>query len=217
MTRDWDVYAEVLKRVARAGVVERRRQDRLAADRAKSRQVADTELTQVRRRRDDLVARADALERKAATVLGDAGVTAEGHRSEVPSNPVTTHAEADRELARLDEQLTRAGSQLTEARDKRSVLLGRLSRIGLWAGIPLLTAVVLQVAGRRLPEVLVVVAVVCASMLLTRKLGLLAHLCGAVCAIVLILLVTLTGPVPTWIGIGGIVSGLIGWRRATRK
>jgi hypothetical protein len=150
-------------------------------------------------------------------VLRDAGVTPDGHRSEVPSNPVTTHAEADRELARLDEQLTRAGSQLTEARDKRSVLLGRLSRIGLWVGIPLLTAVVLLGTGRRLPEVLVVVAVVCASMLVTRKLGLLAHLCGAVCAIVLILLVTLTGPVPTWIGIGAIVLGLIGWRRATRK
>jgi hypothetical protein len=217
MNRDWDVYAEVMKRVARSGMVERRRQDRLAADRAKTRQAADTELTQVRRRGDDLLARADALEAKAADVLRDAGVTAEGHRSEVPSNPVSTHAEADRELARLDEQLTRAGGQLTAARDKRSVLVGRLSRVGLWLGIPLLTTAVLLLADRRLPEVLVVVAVVCASMLVTRKLGLLAHLCGAVCALVLVLLVTLTGPVPTWIGIGAIVIGLLGWRRATRK
>jgi hypothetical protein len=217
MTRDWDVYAEVLKRVARAGADERRRQERLATARAKSRQAADTELTEVRRRHDDLVARADALEQKAETVLSDAGISPLGDRSEVPSNPVTTSAEAARELARLDEQLTRAGGQLTEASEKRSVLVGRLSRIGLWAGIPLLTAIVLLAAGRRVVEVLVVVAVVCASMLFTRKLGLLAHLCGAVCAIVLILLVTLTGPVPTWIGIGVIVLGLLGWRRATRN
>ena len=150
-------------------------------------------------------------------MLSDAGINPLGERSEVPSNPLTTSAEAERELARLDEQLTRAGSQATEARDKRSVLVSRSSGIALWAGIPLLTGIVLLVAGRRVPEVLVVVAVVCATMLITRKLGLLAHLCGVVCAIVLILLVTLTGPVPTWIGIGVIVFGLVGWRRANRN
>lgn len=165
----WQEYAAALGEVAKAREGARREQDQMATQLTTDRAAAAARVKATEERRQHIDRQATELKEHATRTLAEAGVSAEGRRTEVDAATPASLEDAKKQMDSLAAQLTQTAEQLRQARAHVSSTRTRWTQLAVYLGVPLLAAAWAWWVGREPTEALGTFVVVASVMWTVRK------------------------------------------------
>ncbi|WP_109505850.1 hypothetical protein [Nocardioides speluncae] len=165
----WQEYAAALGEVAKARAGARQEQDQMAGRLIKDREAAAAQVKATEERRQHIDRQAAGLTEHAGRTLADAGVRAEGRRTEVEVTTPTSLEDAKKQMDGLAAQLTQTADQLQQARAQASMTRTRWQQVAAYVGLPLLAGAWGWWVGREPTEAAATFVLVAFAMWTVRK------------------------------------------------
>lgn len=165
----WQEYAAALGEVAKAREGARREQDQMATQLTTDREAAAARVKATDERIQHIDRQAAGLKEHATRTLAEAGVSAEGRRTEVDVAAPTSLEDAKKQMDSLAAQLTQTADQLQQARAHVSTTRTRWIQFAVYLGVPLLAAAWAWWVGREPTEAVGTFVVVAFVMWTVRK------------------------------------------------
>lgn len=165
----WKEYAAALGEVAKARAGARQEQDQMAGQLIKDREAAAARVKATDERRQHTERQTAGLKEHAARTLADAGVSAEGRRTEVEAPTPTSLEDAKKQMDGLAAQVTQTAEQLRQARAQASSARERWQRLAAYLGVPLLAGAWAWWVGREPTEAAGTFVIVALAMWTVRK------------------------------------------------
>lgn len=165
----WQEYAAALGEVAKARAGARQEQDQMAGQLIKDREAAAARVKATEERRQHIDRQAAGLKDHATRTLAEAGVGAEGKRTEAAAATPTSLEDAKKQMDSLAAQLTQTAEQLQQAREQASSTRTRWQQVAAYLGVPLLAGAWAWWVGREPTEAVATLGLVAFAMWTVRK------------------------------------------------
>lgn len=165
----WQEYAAALGEVAKARAGARQEQDQMATQLTTDREAAAARVKATDERREHIDRQASGLKEHAARTLADAGVSAEGRRTDVEVSTPASLEDAKKQMDALAAQLTQTADQLQQARLQATSTRTRWQQVAVYLGVPLLAGAWAWWVGREPTEAAATFVLVAFAMWTVRK------------------------------------------------